>query len=265
MRDVLELKDATVKRGGRNILEQVNWRVNEGERWVVLGPNGAGKTTSIQLAAGRMYPSSGEVRIVGETLGHVDVNQLRPLVGLASASLDAKIPSGQRVIDVVRTAAYGQLARWREVYEEEDSARAQELLEGLGVGGLAGRLFTTISSGESKRVGIARALMPNPEVLILDEPTSGLDLGGRESLLQTLSGLAHQAYAPVLVLVTHHVEEIPEGFTHALLLREGKVFAAGPIDETITSENMSRLFGLSLAIESSQGRYAARALHRNGA
>ena len=265
MRDVLELKDVIVKRGGRNILDRVNWRVNEGERWVVLGPNGAGKTTSIQLAAGRMHPSSGEVRIVGETLGHVDVNELRPLVGLASASLDSRIPAGQRVIDVVRTAAYGHLARWREVYEDEDTQRAQNLLNELGVGTLTDRIFNTISSGETKRVGIARALMPNPEVLILDEPTSGLDLGGRESLLETLTGLAGQPYAPVLVLVTHHVEEIPEGFTHALLLRRGKVFAAGPIEETLTSANLSKVFGLPLAIESVSGRYTARALRHGDA
>lgn len=262
MRDVLELKDVIVKRGGRNILDGVNWRANEGERWVVLGPNGAGKTTSIQLAAGRMHPSSGTVTIVGETLGRVDVNELRPLVGLTSASLDTRIPAGQRVLDVVRTAAYGHLARWREIYEDEDTARAQQLLDGLGVGSLADRVFNTISSGETKRVGIARALMPNPEVLILDEPTSGLDLGGRESLLETLTGLAAQPYAPVLILVTHHVEEIPEGFTHALLLKDGTVFAAGPISETITSFNLSRVFGLPLEVESSHGRYTARALRR---
>lgn len=260
MRDVLELKDVIVRRNGRNILNRVNWRVNEGERWVVLGPNGAGKTTSIQLAAGRMFPSSGEVRVVGETLGHVDVNQLRPLVGLASASLDQRIPAGQHVLDVVRTAAYGQLARWREVYEDEDTQRARELMRELGVDDLADRVFQSISSGEMKRVGIARALMPNPEVLILDEPASGLDLGGRESLLKTLSGLAQQTYAPVLVLVTHHVEEIPEGFTHALILREGEVFAAGPIESTITSENLSEVFGLPLEVSSDHGRYAARAL-----
>ena len=176
MRDVLELKDVIVKRGGRNILDGVNWRVNEGERWVVLGPNGAGKTTSIQLAAGRMHPSSGTVTIVGETLGRVDVNELRPLVGLTSASLDTRIPAGQRVLDVVRTAAYGHLARWREIYEDEDTARAQQLLDGLGVGSLADRVFNTISSGETKgEWGIARALScPIPRCLFLMSPPRGL-------------------------------------------------------------------------------------------
>ncbi len=260
MGDVLELKDATVRRGGRNILDHVDWDVNEGERWVVLGPNGAGKTTTIQLVAGRMHPTSGEVWIIGEKLGRVDVNELRPLVGLASASLDVKIPQGQRVLDVVRTAAYGHLATWREEYDAEDTERAKQLLSELGVESLEKRSFHTISSGETKRVGIARALMPNPEVLVLDEPTSGLDLGGRESLLETLSQLAHQPYAPVLVLVTHHVEEIPEGFTHALLLRDGKKFAAGPIEETVTSENLSQVFGLPLTVSYEGGRFTAKAI-----
>ncbi len=259
MGDVLTLKEATVRRNGRNILDSVTWDVNEGERWVILGPNGAGKTTTISLAAGRLYPTTGEVWIIGEKLGRVDVNELRPLVGVASASLDQRIPSGERVLDVVRTAAYGTLARWRESYDQEDTARAHELLRQLGVGDLGGRIFSTVSSGEMKRIGIARALMPNPEILILDEPTSGLDLGGRESLLSTLSDLARDEFAPVLVLVTHHVEEIPPGFTHALLLKDGRVHVAGPIDEVMTSENLSVAFGLPLTVETTAGRYVARA------
>lgn len=260
MGDVLEVKEATVRRSGRNILDHLDWDVNEGERWVVLGPNGAGKTTTIQLVSGRMHPTSGEVWIIGEKLGRVDVSELRPLVGLASASLDVKIPAGQRVLDVVRTAAYGHLATWREVYDLEDTERALQLLNELGVGSLETRSFHTISSGETKRVGIARALMPNPEILVLDEPTSGLDLGGRESLLQTLSQLASQPYAPVLILVTHHVEEIPEGFTHSLLLRDGKKFAAGPIEEVVTSENLSQVFGLPLVVSYDGGRFTAKAV-----
>ncbi|MCI2177658.1 MAG: ABC transporter ATP-binding protein [Ancrocorticia sp.] len=259
MGDVLTLKDVTVSRSGRTILNAVNWDVNEGERWVLLGPNGAGKTTTIQLASGRMFPSSGEVTIIGERMGHVDVNELRPLVGVASSALDQKIPGDERVLDVVRTAAYGTLARWREVYDDEDTARAMELLRELGVSDLAERQFRTASSGESKRIGIARALMPNPEILILDEPTSGLDLGGRESLLATLTDLAQAPYAPVMILVTHHVEEIPSGFTHGLLLRDGTVYAAGPIDEVMTSENLSEVFGIPLTVEKVRGRFTARA------
>ncbi len=259
MGDVLDFSSVTVTRGGIDILHQLNWQVNEGERWVILGPNGAGKTTAIQLASGRLHPSSGQVSIVGERLGRVDVNELRPLVGTASSALDALIPQDEHVLNVVLTAAYGHTARWREEFDIQDETRARDLLARLGVGELAERSYSTLSSGEKKRVGIARALMPNPEILILDEPTSGLDLGGRERLLGTLTTLAFSAAAPVIVLVTHHVEEIPAGFTHALLLREGRELASGYIDEVLTSAQLSQLFNIPLAVTYSQGRYTARA------
>ncbi|MCF2706184.1 ABC transporter ATP-binding protein [Arcanobacterium haemolyticum] len=259
MGDVVEFRDVTVTRSGHNILDSLDWSVNDGERWVILGPNGAGKTTTIQLAAGRIHPTQGSVSIIGERLGRVDINELRPLVGVASSATDALIPDDERVLNVVLTAAYGHTARWREAYDEVDVERARELLSQMGVGDLAERQFRTISSGEKKRVGIARALMPNPEVLILDEPTSGLDLGGREALLGTLTTLAFSPAAPVIVLVTHHVEEIPAGFTHALLLREGKMFAAGPIDDVMTSSTLSGLFGLPLEVTKSNGRFVAQA------
>jgi ABC transporter, ATP-binding protein len=258
MGDVLDIRDATVRRGGRTILDSVSWSVDEGQRWVILGPNGAGKTTVVQLVSGRMHPTSGTVTVIGQTLGRVDVNELRPLVGMASSAIDARIPPGERVVDVVRTAAYGRLATWREAYEEVDDRRARRLLADLGVADLAERRFDTISSGERKRVGIARALMPNPEVLVLDEPASGLDLGGREALLSTLTGLAFGRRSPVMVLVTHHVEEIPAGFTHALLLKEGRVFSSGWIGRVLTSDRLSSLFGLPLRVSKEGGRYTAR-------
>lgn len=258
MGEVLKINDVTVRRDGVNILDSVSWTVNDGERWVVLGPNGAGKTTTIRLVAGRLFPTSGEVAILGEKLGTFNIADIHPLVGLASSAIDAKIPLDQRVFYVVRTAAYGQLASWRESYDSMDDARAEALLAGLGVGELKDRYFDTLSSGERKRVGIARALMPNPEILILDEPTAGLDLGGRESLLATLTELASEDFAPVMVLVTHHVEEIPEGFTHALLLKNGVVHAAGPIDDVMTAPTLSSLFDLPLTVEHSGGRYTAR-------
>jgi iron complex transport system ATP-binding protein len=188
------------------------------------------------------------------------LRELRPLVGLTSAALDQRIPPGEKVLDVVRTAAYGNLARWREQYDEEDTRRAEKLLSELGVAALADRSFATLSSGERKRVGIARALMPNPEVLVLDEPASGLDLGGRESLLLTLTALAGAPFAPATVLVTHHVEDIPQGFTHVLLLADGRLFAAGPIEETLTSANLSSLFGVPLTVARDGGRFSARAI-----
>ena len=258
MGDVLDVREATVRRDGRVILDSVDWSVDDGQRWVVLGPNGAGKTTLTELLSGRMHPTIGSVAFVGVRLGRVNLEDLRPLVGTMSAAIDARIPGDQRTVDVVRTAAYGRLATWREVYDPLDDRRARALLAGLGVGSLETRLFSTLSSGEKKRVGIARALMPNPEVLILDEPASGLDLGGRENLVETLSQLAFEPFSPVIVLVTHHVEEIPPGFTHALLLKDGAVYASGPIAETVTSANLSAVFGLNLAVSCEDGRFSAR-------
>ena len=260
MGDVLELEAVSVRRGTKTILDRVDWSVNEGERWVVLGPNGAGKTTVIQLVAGRLHPTSGTVTIIGEQLGKVDVNELRPLVGLASAALDQRLPVGEKVVDVVVTASYGITGRWRERYEDLDTDRAQALLDVFGVGHLADRVYGTLSSGERKRVQIARALMPDPEVLLLDEPAAGLDLGGREELMAALAELAGDRRAPVIVLVTHHVEEIPPGFTHALLLREGTVVASGLLSETMTAGNLSKTFGLPLALSYVDGRFSARAV-----
>lgn len=258
MGDVLDVSDVVVRRGGRNIIDGVDWSVNEGQRWVVLGPNGAGKTTLIRLVSGRLHPTEGTVAIIGETLGKVDVAELHPLVGLASSALDERINDRERVLDVVRTGAYGVIGKWREEYEDLDDDRALELLDMLGVKDLADSHWGTLSSGEKKRVGIARALMPDPEILILDEPASGLDLGGRENLLASLSDLANAQYAPVMVLVTHHVEDIPHGFTHGLLLKDGKVAAEGELDEVMTSETLSSVFGVDVKVALDEGRYSAR-------
>lgn len=260
MGDVLAVSDVTIRRGGREILSHFSWDVNEGERWVILGPNGAGKTTLISMISGRLYPTSGTVSIIGEQLGKVDLAELRPLVGLASVALDARIAPTERVLDVVRSASYGFTGTWREEYEAEDDVRAAGLLTTLGVGDLVDRKFGSLSSGEKKRVGVARALMPDPEILVLDEPASGLDFGGREQLLASLHELADAVYAPVMVLVTHHVEEIPEGFTHALLMKDGKIFAAGEINEVLTSANLSGVFGINTELTVSNGRYTARAI-----
>ncbi|WP_448071838.1 ABC transporter ATP-binding protein [Georgenia yuyongxinii] len=259
MGDVLELDAVSVRRGTKMILDDVSWSVDEGERWVVLGPNGAGKTTVIQLVSGRMHPTSGSVTIIGEPLGRTDVSELRSLIGLASAALAHHIPDDEKVLDVVVTASYGITGRWREHYEDLDIDRAQALLDVFGVGHLRDRAYGTLSSGERKRVQVARALMPDPEVLLLDEPAAGLDLGGREELMQALAELAGDRRSPVMVLVTHHVEEIPPGFTHALLLKDGTVEAVGPIDEVITPQHLSRAFGLDLEVERHRDRFAARA------
>jgi len=257
---VLDLQDVTIRRGGTIILDHVTWSVRADERWVVLGPNGAGKTTLLQIASGRMHPTSGTASVLGSRLGAVDVFELRPRVGVTSAALADRISGGERVIDVVLTAAYGMTGRWREHYEALDHERARALLDVFGVARFADRMFGTLSEGERKRVQIARALMTDPELLLLDEPAAGLDLGGREELLASLTELAHDALAPVLVLVTHHVEEIPVGFTHTLLLREGRAHAAGPLDEVLTPQNLSETFGVGLVVERHGERWSARAL-----
>lgn len=259
MSAVLDLRAVTIRRGTTTILDAVDWRVREGERWVVLGRNGAGKTTLMQVASARMHPTSGTADILGERLGRVDVFELRPRIGVASAALADRIPGHERVRDVVLTAAYGVTGRWRESYDALDVERADALLAAFGVADLAGRYFGTLSEGERKRAQIARALMTDPELLILDEPAAGLDLGGREELVAALAELASDPASPVLVLVTHHVEEIPPGFTHLLLLRGGTVHSAGPIEDVLTPERLSDAFGTPLDVTRVGDRWTARA------
>ncbi|MFK5583493.1 MULTISPECIES: ABC transporter ATP-binding protein [unclassified Serinicoccus] len=259
MSDVLEFAGVGVRRGSTDLLTGVDWSVEEGERWVVIGPNGAGKTTLLQLAAARMHPTTGVAGVLGEVLGTVDVFELRPRIGVSSASVADRIPAEERVSDVVVTAAYGVLGRWREEYDEHDERRAAELLSTLGVSHLATRRFGTLSEGERKRVQIARALMTDPELMLLDEPAAGLDLRGREDLVGRLSELALDLEAPAMVLVTHHVEEIPPGFTDILMISGGRVVAAGPIEVTLTAENLSSTFGIPLVVERHGQRWAARA------
>jgi iron complex transport system ATP-binding protein len=257
--NVIAVDGASVVRSRNHLLRDVTWRVEIDERWVVLGPNGAGKTTLLNLAAARLHPSAGTVDVLGERLGRVDVNELRTRVGLSTAALADRLPLDERVQDVVVTAAWSVVGRFRERYDAIDEVRARGLLEQWGVAAMADRPYGTLSEGERKRVQIARALMTDPEVLLLDEPAAGLDLGGREDLVGRLAELAYDPDAPTLVLVTHHVEEIPPGFTHALLLREGSVVAQGLLDDTVTSEHLSKTFGMPLRVERGGGRFTARA------
>ncbi|HEX2073435.1 MAG TPA: ABC transporter ATP-binding protein [Geodermatophilus sp.] len=255
---VVEISGVDVVRGQTYLLRAVDWTVLPDQRWVVLGPNGAGKTTLLQLAAAHMHPTRGEVRLLGETLGAVDVFELRPRIGLTSAALAQRIEPSERTGDVVLSAGYAVVGRWRERYDVHDLTRAAMLLQQWGVAEMAHRPFGTLSEGERKRVQIARALMPDPELLLLDEPGAGLDLGGREDLVSRLTDLARYLYAPAQVLVTHHVEEIPPGYTHALLLRAGRVVASGPVEQVLTQEALSETFGLPLEVQHSDGRYTAR-------
>ena len=258
MTAVLDFADVTVRRGQATLLDRVSWRVAAEDRWVILGPNGAGKTTLLQVASAQLHPTSGVARILDSTLGAVDVFELRPRIGVTSAALAERIPRAERVHDVVVSASYGVVGRWREAYDELDHDRATQLLTEVGAVHLTDRTFGTLSEGERKRVQIARALMVAPELLLLDEPAAGLDLGGREDLVSTMAVLAQHPAAPATVLVSHHVEEIPPGFTHALLLRRGSVVAAGPLDEVVTEANLSATFGMPLMLAHEDGRWSAR-------
>ena len=256
---VIEMRGVGVRRGSTHLLRDVTWSVELDERWVVLGPNGAGKTTLLQLAGAQLHPTTGRVDLLGQRLGRVDVFELRTRIGLASAALAGRMPGTERVEDLVVSAGYAVLGRWREEYQPADLGRAEQLLRQLGVANLAAREYGTLSEGERKRVQIARALMTNPELMLLDEPAAGLDLAGREQLVGRLADLAADPDAPTLVLVTHHVEEIPTGFTHGLLLRDGQVVASGLLTDVLRADTLSATFGLPLVMERHAGRYFARA------
>jgi iron complex transport system ATP-binding protein len=260
MARVLQFSDVSVVRDGITILDSVSWTVDDSERWVILGPNGAGKTTLLQLAAAQIHATSGAVHVLDDTMGRADVFELRPRIGFASTALARRVPRDERVIDVVLTAAYSVTGRWNETYEEVDLRRAQRVLSEWKLTALENRRFGDLSDGEQKRVQIARSVMTDPELLLLDEPAASLDLGAREELLQLLGGFASAPSSPAIVMVTHHVEEIPAGFTHALLLARGTIQAAGVLDEVITAESLSAAFDLPLEVTSKKGRYSARAV-----
>lgn len=259
-RPVLQMSGVELVRETTTILAAVDWTVREGERWVVLGPNGAGKTSLLHVAAASLFPTRGTVDLLGERMGATDLGELRTRIGLSSAALADRVPPREKALDVVVTAAYGVVGRWSERYDSGDVTRAQDLLSRMGLRSFADRQFGTLSEGERKRVLLARALMTDPELLLLDEPAAGLDLGAREALLRLLSRLARDDTAPPTVLVTHHVEEVPVGTTHALLLARGRVVAAGPLGQVLTGRLLSRTFGLPLVVEERDGRFAARAV-----
>lgn len=261
---LIELREVALQRGGNVLVGPLDWAVELDERWVIVGPNGAGKTSLLRIAAAAEHPSSGVAFVLGERLGRIDVTELRSRIGLSSSALAQRVPGDEVVRDLVVSAGYAVLGRWRERYEDVDYRRAIDMLESLGAEHLADRTYGTLSEGERKRVLIARALMTDPELLLLDEPAAGLDLGGREELVERLGDLAADPDAPAIVLVTHHVEEIPPGFTHALLLNEGEVVAQGLLDDVLTSENLSEAFRQAIALDRIEGRWFARRARRAG-
>lgn len=260
MAQVLQVENVTVVRDGKTILGPIDWQVNENERWVILGPNGAGKSTLFSLCSSQIHPTTGTVHILGSKLGAVDVFELRPRIGFMGSTLVNQFPEDEKVLDVVLTAAYAMLGRWQEAYELWDESRAQGLLTTLGVRELAERKFFTLSEGEKKRTLIARSLMADPEILLLDEPAAGLDLGGREDLLRRFDALASDPYSPATLMITHHIEEIPAGSTHALMLKSGNIVASGAIGGVVTSENLTTAYEMPIKVAVTNNRFTANAI-----
>lgn len=255
---VLDLRHVSVLRAGVAIVDAVDWRVDPGERWVVAGPNGAGKSTLLAVASTRLWPSRGTVGVLGEEIGRVDARRLRRRIGDAGAALAERLHPDLTAVDVVVSAATGALAPWWDAYSGVDRERAHELLLLVGVVHLAERTFGTLSTGERQRVLLARTLMPDPDLLLLDEPAAGLDLGAREDLVDRLAALAAGPRPAAIVLVTHHLEEVPPGFDRALLLAHGRVVASGPIEEVLASGPLSAAYEIPLRVSRDDGRYSAR-------
>ena len=251
------MEDVSVLRGGRTILGPISWKLEAGERWVIIGPNGAGKTTLLALIGALIHPTTGKVEILGSRIGQIDLFDLRPRIGISSSALQDSIPTDERVVDLVLTAAYAITGRWIEDYDLWDESRAKALLDIFGVRELAERSFGTLSEGERKRVQIARSLMADPEILLLDEPAAGLDLGGREDILERISRYLDEPASPASVIVTHHIEEIPRGTTHVLMLNRGEIFASGEIDSVLTEANLNNLFGVDIHLTNDGKRYSA--------
>jgi iron complex transport system ATP-binding protein len=254
---VIRLSGVSVRRAGRTILGPLDWTVGAGERWVVIGPNGSGKTTLVQVASTDLWPTTGAVEVLGAAMGRVDARELRRRVGFTSAIQEPAFDPSLSARDVVMTARYGALAPWWHVFDDADRDRAEKLLDRLGVASLADRDVGSLSTGERRRVQVARALMPDPELLILDESAAGLDVGARETLVRDLGRLAAAERPAAIVLVTHHVEEIPAGFRHALVLAGGRIAAAGPIGQVLGGPAPAAAFGVPLRIDRQAGRYRA--------
>jgi iron complex transport system ATP-binding protein len=258
MAEILDLRGVTVRRGPATILAGVDWTVRPGERWVVVGPNGAGKSTLLAVAATTLFPSAGRVRVLGGELGAVDAGALRPRIGLTSALLAGRLEPAQAALDVVVTGRTGALAPWWDRFADADRDRAGGLLERLGVRALANRSFGTLSTGERQRVLLARMLMPDPDLALVDEPAAGLDLRAREELVEALAAMAAAPRPAAVVLVTHHLEEVPPGFGHALVLAGGRVVAAGPIEDALADATLTAAYGIPLRVARDGGRWGAR-------
>lgn len=259
MAKVIDLQNVVVKRSNKEILKAINLSMDASERWVILGPNGAGKTTLLRVLAAQIQPSSGKAMVLDENLGEVNVFELRTRIGFASSALAAQIPNSETVLNAVMTASYGITGRWREEYDAIDERRARRVLAEWALADFEDRPIGTLSDGEKKRVQIARSIMTDPELLLLDEPVASLDMAAREQTISLLAGYAMSPTAPAMAMVTHHIEEIPAGFTHALLLQDGSIVARGEIASTLTSEAISETFRYPLTVTSENGRFRVTA------
>jgi iron complex transport system ATP-binding protein len=259
-RPALRLEGVGLARDGRWILDGIDWQVDDGQRWIVLGPNGSGKTSLIRIASFQTHPTRGDVEVLGQRLGRVNIWRLRNQIGLASSALADQLRATIAALDVVMCAKNGALEPWWHTYDDADRSAALACLDRMGVAGFAAREFGSLSSGERQRVLLARTLMGDPKVILLDEPSAGLDLGGREGLVQSLTDLAAEASSPPVVFVTHHVEEIPPGFTELLMLRDGRISYSGSLASGLTADALSDVFGVKLKLRHEDGRYAAVAV-----
>lgn len=247
--EVLRATGVTVVRAGRTIVDGLDLCVREGERWVVLGPNGCGKTTLLRVLALYLHPSRGTVAVGARELGTFDVRTVRPRIAYVSASLATDLRPALTAMEAVMTARHGALEPWWHEYGDDDRKRALVCLGRMGVAGFAERPLGSLSSGEQQRVLLARALMTDPVAVLLDEPSARLDLGGREQLVAILDSFAAANPRLPTVIVTHHVDEIPPSTTHAMLMRDGRAVAAGPVDRVIDAANLGGCFGMDLVVE----------------
>ena len=255
---LIDLRDVSVRRAGRTILGPMDWAVADGDRWVILGPNGCGKTTLLSVASMQLWPTHGPVSVLGERFGRTDARELRRRIGFAGSSIEAAMRDDLTPETLIMTARHGALEPWWHVYDDEDRRRARSLGERLGLGEHLDQPFGTLSAGERRRTSIARALMPDPEILFLDEPMASLDLAARERLLVDLGSLAGDRNPRAIVLVTHHLEEIPRGFGHALVMAGGRAVASGPIRTVLQPETLETAFGIPVEISDHGGRWSAR-------
>lgn len=243
----------------RPILDRIDWEAHVGELWALLGPNGAGKTTLLTVLGAVEFPSTGSVDVLGERLGKTDIFRLRERIGFVDARLGRRFSLGLTIAEVVRTGATGTIGLFEERLTADERSCAMAQLRTMGIAHLAERRFAVCSHGERTRALIARALVARPRLLLLDEPGSGLDLEGRETLLAALGRVVAEEPELTVVLTTHHLEELPPATTHALLLRDGRVVSAGPVDETLTTATLSICFGLQVHVARSAGRWHATA------